>query len=55
MQEHFNTDDSKEEFIAILKEELSFYMKEQDNEEEDFNGVDCGFADMQDFINYKYY
>ena len=56
MQEHFNTDDSKEEFMEILKEELSFYEKElNDSSESESNGVDCGFADMQDYINYKYY
>ena len=55
MQEHFNTDDSKEEFMAMLKEELSFYEKEFSDNDCESNSVDCGFADMQDYINYKYY
>ena len=56
MQEYFNTDDTKEEFLMILKEELSFYEK-QIEEKTDciFSGVDEGFADMQDYINYKFY
>ena len=55
VQEYFNTDDSKEEFMKLLQDELSFYEKELTEETETLNEVDCGFADMQDYINYKYY
>ena len=57
VMETFNTD-SKEEYLEVLREELAFYNKEYEENEiddDDFNPVDCGFADMQDYINYKYF
>lgn len=55
MQSYFNTDDSKEEFISFLEEELKVaesYLEE--DEDDDFSYIDPGFANEADYLRYKF-
>lgn len=54
MQSYFNTDDSKEEFISFLEEELRVAESHIEDESDDFGFIDPGFADEADYLRYKF-
>lgn len=53
MQSYFNTDDSKEEFISMLEDELKVAESHIENDD-DFSIVDPGFANEADYLRYKF-
>lgn len=53
MQSYFNTDDSKEEFISFLEEELRVAESHIENDD-DFSFIDPGFANEADYLRYKF-
>lgn len=53
MQSYFNTDDSKEEFISMLEDELKVAESHIENDD-DFGIVDPGFANEADYLRYKF-
>lgn len=54
MQSYFNTDDSKEEFISFLEDELRVAESHIEEESDDFGFIDPGFADESDYLRYKF-
>ena len=54
MQSYFNTDDSKEEFISFLEEELRIAERHIEEENDDFSFIDPGFANEADYMRYKF-
>ena len=54
MQSYFNTDDSKEDFISFLEDELRVAESHIENEDDDFSFVDPGFANEADYLRYKF-
>lgn len=54
MQSYFNTDDSKEEFISFLEEELKVAESHIEDEDDDFSYIDPGFANEADYLRYKF-
>ncbi len=53
MQSYFNTDDSKEDFISFLEDELKVAESHIENDD-DFSSVDPGFASEADYLRYKF-
>ena len=53
MQSYFNTDDSKEDFISFLEDELKIAESNIENDD-DFSSVDPGFASEADYLRYKF-
>lgn len=53
MQSYFNTDETKEEFISFLEEELRVAESFIENDD-DFSFVDPGFASEADYLRYKF-
>lgn len=53
MQSYFNTDDSKEDFISFLEEELRVAESHIENDD-DFSFIDPGFANEADYLRYKF-
>ena len=53
MQSYFNTDDSKEDFISFLEDELKVAESHIENDD-DFGIVDPGFASEADYLRYKF-
>ena len=53
MQSYFNTDNSKEEFISMLEDELKVAESHIENDD-DFSSVDPGFASEADYLRYKF-
>ena len=53
MQSYFNTDDSKEDFISFLEEELRVAESHIENDD-DFSFIDPGFANEADYMRYKF-
>lgn len=53
MQSYFNTDDSKEDFISFLENELKVAESNIENDD-DFSSVDPGFASEADYLRYKF-
>ena len=53
MQSYFNTDDSKEDFISFLEEELRIAESHIENDD-DFSFIDPGFANEADYLRYKF-
>lgn len=53
MQSYFNTDDSKEEFISMLEDELKVAESHIENDD-DFSNFDPGFANEADYLRYKF-
>lgn len=54
MQSYFNTDDSKEEFISFLEEELRVAERHIEEENDDSSYIDPGFANEADYLRYKF-
>ncbi len=54
MQSYFNTDETKEEFISFLEEELRVAESFIENDDDDFSFVDPGFASEADYLRYKF-
>lgn len=55
MQEYFNTDDSKEDFIAFLMQEKQDVEKHlMDEGENEWQTVDAGFSSEDDYLRYKF-
>lgn len=54
MQSYFNTDETKEEFISFLEEELRVAESFIENDDDDFSSVDPGFASEADYLRYKF-
>ena len=54
MQSYFNTDETKEEFISYLEEELRVIESFIENDDDDFSFVDPGFASEADYLRYKF-
>lgn len=54
MQSYFNTDDSKEDFISFLEDELRVAESHIENEDDDFSFIDPGFANEADYLRYKF-
>lgn len=55
MQEYFNTDDSKEDFIAFLMQEKQDAEKHlMDEGENEWQTVDVGFSSEDDYLRYKF-
>lgn len=55
MQEYFNTDDSKEDFIAFLIQEKQDAEKHlMDEGENEWQTVDTGFSSEDDYLRYKF-
>jgi hypothetical protein len=54
MQSYFNTDDSKEEFISFLEDELRIAESHIEEEDDDFSFIDPGFASEADYLRYKF-
>lgn len=53
MQSYFNTEDSKEDFISFLENELKVSESHIENDD-DFSSVDPGFASEADYLRYKF-
>lgn len=53
MQSYFNTDDSKEDFISFLEEELRVAESHIDDDD-DSSYIDPGFANEADYLRYKF-
>lgn len=53
MQSYFNTDDSKEDFISFLEDELRIAESHIENDD-DFSFIDPGFANEADYLRYKF-
>lgn len=53
MQSYFSTDETKEEFISFLEEELRVAESHIENDD-DFSFVDPGFASEADYLRYKF-
>lgn len=53
MQSYFNTDDSKEDFISFLEDELKVAESHIENDD-DFINFDPGFASEADYLRYKF-
>lgn len=54
MQSYFNTDDSKEDFISFLEDELKVAENHIVENDDDFSSVDPGFASEADYLRYKF-
>lgn len=54
MQSYFNTDDSKEDFISFLEDELKVAESHIVENDDDFSSVDPGFASEADYLRYKF-
>lgn len=54
MQSYFNTDDSKEDFISFLEDELKVAESHIVENDDDFSSVDPGFANEADYLRYKF-
>lgn len=54
MQSYFNTDDSKEDFISFLEDELKVAESHIVENDDDFSIVDPGFASEADYLRYKF-
>lgn len=53
MQSYFNTDDSKEDFISFLEDELRVAESHIENDD-DSSYIDLGFANEADYLRYKF-
>ena len=53
MQSYFNTDDSKEDFISFLEDELRVAESHIENDD-DSSSIDSGFANEADYLRYKF-
>lgn len=53
MQSYFNTDDSKEDFISFLEDELRVAESHIDDDD-DSSYIDPGFANEADYLRYKF-
>lgn len=54
MREFYNTDDSKEDFLEFLRDELEVAQKHIGNDDACDCGIDEGFANEADYLRYKY-
>lgn len=53
MQSYFNTDDSKEDFISFLEDELRV-AESHIEDDDDSSYIDPGFANEADYLRYKF-